>query len=288
MKMNMKNSFPLLLCTFLACSSAVHEEQAPDKNGYDLAHPEKVWQLPDALKEISGISWRDADHLVAIEDLTPSLYLLSLSNPKVVERKIEFREHQGEKFDTEDVALVGNKAYSLWSHGALFEVSDWQAKATVREYETGLSKENNTEGLCYDPVSGYLLIACKNKSGTGTEKKSTRSIYAFDLKAGKLLPDPFLLIHHKDIKDATGNKAGFYPSAIAVHPKSGNIYVLSTRDTKGLACFDRKGKLVSFSSIDATLMPQPEGLTFGPDGTLYISSQGRHGKPAQVLRFGQQ
>jgi uncharacterized protein YjiK len=284
--MILRNCFPIVLSAVLTFGPQVPENT--DKESYDLSHPTRTWELPQELKEISGICWRDAGHLVAIEDLTPTLYLLNLSQKPVIERKIEFREHQGEKFDTEDVALVGNTAYSLWSHGSLFEVAEWQGSPHVREYDTELSKKNNTEGLCYDPVSGYLLIACKNKAGLSGEKQSTRSIYAFDRSKGQLLPEPFLLIRHKELKNIIGSKVGFYPSAIAVHPKTGNIYLLSTHETKGLACFNRQGKLLSFSAIDASLMPQPEGLSFAPDGTLYISSQGRHGKPAQVLEFRQQ
>ena len=83
----------------------------------------------------------------------------------------------------------------------------------------------------------------------------------------------------------TNEKFRFYPSAVAVHPVSGDIYVLSTKDTKGLAQYGRDEKLKSFQWIDKELMPQPEGLCFSPEGSLYISTEGRHDQPAKILRF---
>ena len=97
--------------------------------------------------------------------------------------------------------------------------------------------------------------------------------------------EPFMLIEKKDFKKIADEKFNFYPSAIGVHPITGDIYVLSTKDTKGLARFSHDGKLKDFQWIDKGLMPQPEGLCFSPDGTLFISSEGKHGKPAQILRF---
>lgn len=252
---------------------------------YDLAHPKATWNLPSALAEVSGISWVDNGHLLAIEDMTPTLYLLNLNSKNVVEKQTAFLKQDAAKFDVEDVALANGTAYVLQSHGELYSVRNWQGKPEAEMLPTGLDRKNNTEGLCFDPKTGRLLVACKNKSGIEDAKKSTRAIYSFDLSKKKMDPQPALVINHKEVEAATGDKAGFYPSAIAVHPQTGNYYILSTRETKGLAVFDRSGKLVRFTSIDAGLMPQPEGLCFAPDGTLFISTESRHGAPARILSF---
>ena len=82
-----------------------------------------------------------------------------------------------------------------------------------------------------------------------------------------------------------GNKIKFNPSAIAVHPETNDIYILSTRDTKCMAVFSRDGKLKSFQLIDEDLMPQPEGICFSPEGVLYISSEGKKGEPGNLFQF---
>lgn len=257
----------------------------PETFTYNLEKPSAVWTLPEPLLEISGNAFLDEKHLLAIEDMHPLLYVIKLDGTAVIEKTIPFAQNNTEKFDIEDVALNGNTAYALWSHGTIYKIDNWNSKPSVTNWETGLDKKNNTEGLCFDPRTKKLLVACKNNSGDGAEKKSTRAVYAFDPSNGKLDQAPFLLIEKKDLDAMANDKVDFYPSAIAVHPVTGDIYVLSTRDTKGLAHYGRNGKLKAFQWIEKEIMPQPEGLCFSPNGTLYISTEGRGGQPAKILRF---
>ena len=257
-----------------------------DPSDYDLKKPEKKWELPAELLEISGNVWIDNNHLLAIEDLTPNLYVLKLdSNKASIEQKITFKESTDKKFDVEDVALVDNTAYALWSHGEIYKIKDWKNKPTVEVIQTFLSKKNNTEGMCYDPVTHNLLIACKDESDLVDEKKSTRAVYAFDLVADSLKYDPFLLIKKEDIDKMSNEKLEFFPSAIAVHPTTHDIYILSTKETKCMAVYTHAGVLKSLQLIDKEILPQPEGLCFAPDGTLFISTEGRHDLPAFILQF---
>jgi Uncharacterized protein conserved in bacteria len=254
---------------------------------YDLAHPQKKWMLRPDLEEISGNTWLDNNHLLVIEDLTPNLYLLRLdADTAIVEKKIQFKEQSaGKKFDVEDVTIVNNTVYALWSHGAIFKINNWQAKPGVEEIKTFLTKENNTEGICFDPVTKNLLVTCKNESDVEDEKKSTRAVYEYDLSGDSLKGEPFMLIHKKEFKKQTGEKIEFFPSAIAVHPITHDIYILSTKDTKCMAVFTHSGEFISLEFIDKDLLQQPEGICFSPDGTLYISSEGKKGAPAYLCRF---
>ena len=52
-----------------------------------------------------------------------------------------------------------------------------------------------------------------------------------------------------------------------------------------MAVYNRNGQLVSFQAIDPDLMPQPEGICFSPDGTLFISSEGKKGDPGNLFEF---
>lgn len=255
---------------------------------YDLSHPSKSWTLPEALKEISGQVWIDNNHLLAIEDLHPILYLIKLGNKARIEKQIAFKKVSDKKTDIEDIALVNKTVYALWSHGILYKIKHWESDPETKKLVTPLSKENNTEGLCYDPVSRNLLIACKNVSDVSDEKKSTRSIFEFDLKADTLINEPFMLIHKKDFKKVADEKLEFFPSAIAVHPITHDIYILSTKDTKCMAVYNYKGGLKSFQWINKDILLQPEGICFAPDGTLFISSEGKHGMSAVLLEFDPQ
>src|SRR5204862_4099910 len=127
-----------------------------------------------------------------------------------------FRETDKEKFDFEDLAAIGDTVYALWSHGAIFKIIKQKQKFTSERMKTWLKKENNTEGLAYDPISGNLLVACKDDAGLENEKKTTRAIFEFDTNVDSLKPDPFMVIKQNDFENVAGEKIDFYPSAIAI------------------------------------------------------------------------
>ncbi|HZI68366.1 MAG TPA: SdiA-regulated domain-containing protein, partial [Hanamia sp.] len=244
--------------------------------GYDLKKPVHSWELEKDLQEVSGDTWVDKNYLIAIEDLHGRLYLLKLDDKNAtVEKKIDFHKTKG-KFDIEDVTMVGNTVYAIWSHGDIYKIENWDSDdPKVTKYSTSLSKDNNTEGLCYDPVTKNLLIACKGASGVAGAKKSDKAVYQFSMQTKMLYRKPFLLIHKDDFKKFDGDKLDFNPSAIAIQPISHNIYLLSTKDNKCMAVYNREGKLIGFQKIDNDMMEQPEGMTFSPDGKLYISTEGK-------------
>jgi uncharacterized protein YjiK len=254
---------------------------------YDVKHPVQKWQLPAELKEISGIVKLGNDSLLAIEDLHANLYFLQLKNSNVaVLATLPFAQTQKDKFDIEDVSMIGDTIYALWSHASIFKIWNWRSKLQSKELTTFLDKKNNTEGLAYDPVTGNLLVACKKESGDTDEKKSTRSVYEFDVKTGKLKTNPFLLIHRKDFEKFVADKVEFYPSGIAVHPITHDLYVISTRGNKCIACYTHSGQLKSFEYLDKDLLPQPEGICFDKDANLYISTEGKKGQAPFIYKFG--
>ena len=262
----------------------------PEKNNfvshYDVKNPSSKWELPESLMEVSGNAWVDSNHLILIEDLRPNLYYLRLDEKNaVIEKTIPFTKTDKEKIDIEDVSFINDTVYALWSHGIIFKITDWKSTPKVEQLNTGLTKQNNTEGLCYDPVTKELLIACKDDAGVEDEKHSAKAVYQFNINQGKLVTPPFMIIHKKDFESITGNKLSFNPSAIAVHPITHDIYILTTRDNKGMAIFSHDGKLKSYQNFDPQLMPQPEGICFSPDGKLFISSEGKKGEHGNLFRF---
>ena len=51
--------------------------------------------------------------------------------------------------------------------------------------------------------------------------------------------------------------------------------------------FDQEGKILHLEKMDKKFHPQPEGLTFDEDGTLYIANEGKEGN-GTILRFNYQ
>lgn len=278
---------------YISCNNKPENKKEEDvktvslqSTNYDLLHPVKKLVLSDSLAEISGIVFSKNEKLLAIEDMHPIIYELKPGDTSaMIVHKIEFKQTDKEKFDFEDLAVVGDTVYALWSHGAIFKIIDQKSGATSERKKTWLKKDNNTEGLAYDPLSGNLLIACKDDAGMEGEKRSTKAIYEFDMKADSLKTDPFMLINKKDFENVAGEKIDFYPAAIAVHPITHDIFIISTKDTKCIAQYTHDGRLKAFDYLDKEMLPQPEGICFDAKGNLYISTEARHGKSPYIYEF---
>ncbi|GEM_PF-69039 len=260
---------------------------------YAFDHPEAVFKLPRALREISGLTVLDSLRLGAIQDEAGTLFILDARTGVVTERK-KF----GKDGDYEGLERVDHRVFVLRSDGALFEIADWRApKLVVTKHRTRLSSKYDTEGLGYDAARRRLLIACKEYPGK--KLKRHRAVYAFDLTTNALLDAPVFTIPTKEMPALSGESAlnrrlrrlfgsvfdmsDFKPSALAVHPVTGRVYVLSSV-RKMILVLTPEGAVSDVWALPKKRFPQPEGLTFLPDGTLFISNEGG-GKRATLLRF---
>ena len=154
-------------------------------------------------------------------------------------------------------------------------------KPQVDAIKTFLKKENNTEGLCFDPLTNKLLLACKDESDIpGEKKQSMISMWPINTLSDK----PFLLIHKSDFEKVADEKLEFNPSAIAVHPVTHDIYLLSTRD-KCMAIYTPDGKLKDFQFIDKILCHSPKECTFRLMENFIYVQKARTVIPAIYLSF---
>jgi hypothetical protein len=246
---------------------------------YDLATPDKKIKLPKELTEISGISLWKEDVFACVQDEEGRIYFFNEKEEKITE---EYRFAKDGDF--EDVVVANEIIYALRSDGKIYELHpNISEKWEEFEYQTELSSKNDTEGICLGPDGRKLLIACKNASGIDGHVKDHRGIYSFDLEAKKLDENPVSLISIDQIADVAGKKVSFMPSALAVHPKTQDIYIISSVG-KILLVLDSQNHIKHLQSLKHDHFKQPEGICFLPDGTLYISNEGKSGK-ANLLRF---
>ena len=193
----------------------------------------------------------------------------------------------------------------LKSNGDLYRVKHYldDKEREVKKYETDLSKRNDLEGLCHDPENDRLLMAGKGHPFIDdTEGKHKKGIHAFDLDKKKLSSRPVYLVDLEELKyfrkyntmtrlgidlmanlDSSKGDVTFQPSGIAIHPETGNIYLIGAVGDL-LIVLHPSGEMLAMVELEDRLFNQPEGICFGPDHELYISNEAGE-KSATILKF---
>jgi len=267
------------LLALAACMDAprrsVDPEALPSVPGsYRLDAPDAVLELPNELKEISGLTVLPSGRLGAVQDGRRVVFEIDPLTGAIVDR-LPFASDG----DFEGVELVPGRAlWALRSDGDLYHLDrDSTGAPRTRKVKNALRSRNDVEGLAYDAARNRLLVACKE--WPGKDLGDVRAIYAFDLATETLSARPVLVLREAEVD----GQRPFKPSALAVHPSTGRVYVLSSV-RRAIAVLDPDGTLLGVTDFPAGIAPQPEGLAFSPNGTLYVASEGPTG-PGTLLRF---
>jgi uncharacterized protein YjiK len=275
----MKNFKILILCVtlFYACEPK-KKSQNQDETAtvqkvdlpYDFENPTEKYDLPDKLKEISGLSYYKENQLVCVNDEQGKIFIYDIKEQKIVD-KIPF----GKDGDYEGVEVVGDEVFVLKSNGKLkgFKIG----VAFEREIDCSEPEVIEYEGLGYDSKSKYLLLVAKERTKDVDDKKM---IYAYDFDRKVLFKH--IAIPQDQVKDEANGK-DFRPSGIAVHPKTGQTFIIAS-DGKKLLVLSEKGQKEALISLNPKTYRQPEGICFSPEGDLFISSEGKDGD-GYILRF---
>ncbi len=239
--------------------------------GYPFSErPATVLSLPSVLREVSGITISGDGRLFGHNDERGAIFQIDPGTGKMI-RQFAVGERRLQK-DFEDIEVVGDTFYLVSSVGDLFAFREGRDKENVPFVlrPTGLTARSDVEGLCFDPLTGCLLLACK--AWPGRDSGKTRAVYAFNLKSGKLVKTPRFLIDLVELKKRFALKE-FRPSGIARHPKSGNFFVISAVGNSILE-LTPAGKILAYASLPKKYHEQPEGIAFDAKGVLYIANEG--------------
>lgn len=267
---------------------------------YNLNEPTRSMVMPEILKEISGISMSYTDkYLLAVQDESGILFVIDQATGSV-KRKIPF----GKPGDYEDVEIVGKDVYILKNTGTLTLIKnvDQPGEQSTEPFNTPLNKENDVEGLGYDAAHQRLLLACKGKAGNAPSLHNRKAIYGFDLKTRKLDSIPLITIGQPEVQKylqahaketrlekvieffADPDKFEFSPSAIAVHPLNGNLYLLSAVGNIFMV-INFQGEVVYLEKLKGKVHQQPEGICFDSKGGMFISNEAGEGMPGMIYYF---
>jgi uncharacterized protein YjiK len=161
-----------------------------------------------------------------------------------------------------------------------------------------LQIKNDIEGLGYDAIRNYLLLVCKEipelieekEKKKKKEKPKYRAIYGYDLNKEVFLTEPLYRIALEAVADfvakrihSSEDKFQFKPSSIAIHPLDQKLY-LTASEGNLLLVLNPDGSIYEACDLPPRMFKQPEGICFAPDGTMYISSEGR-GENGYILQF---
>lgn len=236
----------------------------------------RKWDMPTDLNEISGIRWISEDKIACIQDEEGIIFIYNLAT-NLVEKKISFAKSG----DYEGITTNDSTAYAMESSGLLYEIENYLNDSfQTNKYQLPFSGKNNMESIVSDLDNNRLLFTVKD---IDPNSKNYKGIYAFDLETKKTKTLPILKIplddpifKSKDADDDLDLFSNFFPSDIAINPKNGHLYILEGKNPQ-LLIMDSIGKLLKLHKLYKESFPQPEGITFASDGTLYISNEGKSG-----------
>jgi uncharacterized protein YjiK len=284
----------ITLLFIIGCSTQVPDQKTTiDSYVFDQEIRETI-KLPNKLQELSGLAMTNDGRLFGHNDEISDIYQIDLNNGKIIKTFSVGDKTLQEDF--EDLAIVNQKFYLVTAEGDIyqFEEGDDGNFVPYTKYKTKLGSKNDVEGLCYDPETDALLLACKGDPGKDYNGK--RAVYAFSLSEKKLHKKPRFLIPIEDVNkevkfDLTQKIADFFlltenvfaPSGIGRHPVTGHFFIVSAQG-RILIEISSQGKILGRCLLDKKLHPQPEGITFTPDLDLLIGDEGGNGR-ARITRY---
>ena len=265
---------PVVILGACLALTSCNERSYGSPTGYDIRKPDSR-ELGKSVNEISGLTFNtDDSSLLAVSDSKRKIFQIDLSREKLK----DYAEKMYTQSDFEDLVKIDTNIYVLISDGTIIgmplHVSD-SSRTIV--YPTPFRGKNDFETMYYDPNANGLIIICKECEEEKGQHK--RTAYRFNLSEKGFDDPPFYSISTEDVKGLVKNDdAEFRPSAAAIHPIEKHLYILASAGSL-LVITDLKGKVLEAFNLNPDIYPQPEGIAFSPDGTMYISNEGKYGKP---------
>jgi len=243
--------------------------------GYHLNNP-YVITLPAELNDISGIAYYAKDNsLFAESDQKGGLYKINLNKPTDIRKwKISHKR------DYEDIALVDTAFYLLNNNGDLLSASFSHDSLSTHEFTFPENGKNEFETLYYDSSQHKLVMICKECE---TDKKTELTAYAFD-PAQQAYSAAFKIDVANIAAMNSPQTTRFKPSAAAINPATGQLYILSSIN-KLLVAADKNGAIKEIYNLDPAIFHKPEGIAFTANGSLFISNEAEGRQPATILYF---
>jgi hypothetical protein len=274
----MKNITPIILF-FFVCSctqNAPHNKIKKTSDvdfSFNLKSPDKKFELPDALHEISGVAVVNDSIVACIADEKGMIYFYNLNNSSI-DNKLKFAD----KGDFEDLTIIGDTIYALDSKGVIWSIKNYNNDAQIELHILAIEEPFELEGLCQRKDS--LFIAAKYYHNKKRDEKGTLPVWKLSQEIQ--IEEPLFSL--PDFVEPPGKSSvPFHTSAFIFDEVNGQWYCLSTH-TKALIQCDYTGRIIAVRALSEKIFSQPEGICFTKSGDLLISNEGKDGA-ASILLF---
>ncbi len=284
-------SFVLATLSFIAAKSLqevgiknYYYQKATDfvkEDGYfDLGHPESITSLPLGVKPFTDFTMMDSTHLVCIDEEIGGvlLYDISLNQSQgYLPTGIDSKIIEVSKIDS-TIILVDEKMDVHF----LLPPYDSTSITTVSINEGSWI----SSGMCLHEATKRLFLISEVENENVSK---SYLVYAYNLNHRKLNESPLFEIKPSEIEFFainnnlilpeskviegidTVSEFSFVPEVMAVHPKTNEIYVLSSQD-RSLAVFNQFGQIVNYTVLNQELFTSPKAMTFHPSGDLLLTN----------------
>lgn len=225
------------------------------------------------MREISGLAVTASGELLAVDDERAVVYELDYEVGRVLR---EFAVGDPTlRGDFEGLAILGRALYLMDSAGDLYRssVGTDGAHSHVEFLPTNLGDECEFEGLA--GLGARLFLLCKSRYESADA--DGLMVFAWDTEANRLVSDEHVVLPEAEILAAIG-KQRLNPSGMAVHPETGNWFIVAARQA-ALIEMTPAGRLLSTRLLPGDdRHPQAEGIEFTRDGRLLLADEGGKGK----------
>jgi hypothetical protein len=271
-------AIPLIL---LSCNQFKNrqDKKFDSPKGYNLREPVRYY-VRQSMQEISGIVLApNEQHILSINDEQGRVFSIDVTANK---------PYPSWKFDKsgdyEDLATNGKDWMVLKSNGHLYKVLNLFTDSTdALSFKFREPGKKEFESLYFDSARNSMVMICKACDEDKTQHRTTA--FSFDMNTWEFADTPAYRIDLAEIEKITGDPiAQFKPSAAQIHPIEKRLYILAAVN-RLLVITDLNGKVLEAYNLRHTTFKQPEGITFAPNGDMFISNESADEAQANILKF---
>ena len=242
--------------------------------GHPASEPIARWILPYHYAEISALTLTPDGRLLAMGDENSEIWEIDYRRG-VVTRRFTVGD-PAIQADFEALVAANGRLYLMDSKGRIYQTTEGPNGSHVGydEFDPGLGKECEFEGISYDPDAGMLLLACKHV-GKGAPDDAL-VIYRVP-PGGTQSASSRIVIPIGQLQAAGARWKRFEASELTRDPRTGHFVVMSSLQ-RGLAEITPAGALVRVAELPGNHR-QPEGAAITAEGRLIVADEAAGDRP---------